>query len=327
MQTFPPPPTHPSQQQLPRLIVKPSLDYVTVSIRGKHADRKLFQALEGHGFRCSSDVEPEKGNFSRLRTYTDNGDRLEIFYGLKKIPGKSFPAYMPPVLMKIRHPNQEVMITVALIVRKNHLEIKVSEVEVTFDFFGDNTHEIRLFLNNHLFWKHKRKRTDWVKDTLYPSPPRKSRSRGGRVYDRDVYTDNEHPRLELVLKRDALHRLGLEFPLRNIDQVDWLRFFDFRTFNQKKLHRFIRQGIPELAFDPAVVGKIPALRALLTYGNRENFVVDHPSLMEKVERLRGNHPGIRYSNFLIPMPDVNRLFMEEVRKTRLIPKKADPQQD
>ena len=147
------------------------------------------------------------------------------------------------ITTKVWYPTKE-LYAVLLDFFSSNLMPKISEIEFTFDFYTEQREALRNFFYDHRFTKYNRGKPFAVKDTIYSTKREKGKrvSKGMKTYPKDAIYGSP-VRMELTLKRTIIGpgNLNLELPTldKQIQELDFSRFFDFRTLDvdgwQKKL--------------------------------------------------------------------------------------------
>ncbi|MGA3282520.1 MAG: hypothetical protein ABSD50_16245, partial [Smithella sp.] len=212
-----------------------SLDYVILS--NIHPDKQMLlnNILNANGFKVVNNFKLPKGNYAMMKVYKNNyGDIIDIFYAQRQL-SKGFNS----LLMKIRHPNQEIMFLLDSIFKYHEINPKVSKIEMSFDFYVDCTIDFYYSLKNHLFLKNQRSKSFTYKDegeTFYTNDVRNS-TKGMRLYIKRPKTRQKFVRLELNLHRPIIKHLELQFPLNNIDSLDLSKYFYFALLKEDDLKK------------------------------------------------------------------------------------------
>ncbi len=311
---------------IPKDSLSISLDFVTLSNIHPNKEMLLHNLLLSNGFRVIADIKLQKGNYKMMRIYENvNCDTINIFHEQKSL-AEGFNS----LLMKIRHPNEEIMSLLDSIFKYHDITPRVSTIEMTFDFYVDGTIDLRDWLKCHLFLKNQRSKPDnpnskssvyyGDKDyTFYTNDLRKS-SKGMRLYRKSFETKPKFVRLELVLHRSIIRRLGLQFPLSDIDSLDLSKFFYFACLKVNELRHYRiwqhREYLKQLK-------KIDPWEAEIAEDHIENWLrnyLDNPkSLMGQVEALRHDLKITNYHRFLEPINDLNGEFFSLVSSQKFIP--------
>ncbi|MCE5265973.1 MAG: hypothetical protein LLG97_20890 [Deltaproteobacteria bacterium] len=297
-----------------------SLDYIILNIFDPIDAYNLFKVIEDYGFKVVSDQILNKGNYERKRIYRNIDRTLEFLYRLRDEKSS-----VPPVRMHLRHPDQEMILIFSEIIQRCGLRVLTSVVEVTFDFCGKNLQDLMDFFHYRLFVRYQKSRPFRFEGerttTFYPEDCRSSESKGMREYRKKFDDGSASFRFELVLKRRILRRLGLEFPLSNIDEINWLSFFDFRQLDLDGLRDYLiwlqRKSIAEEALQPRI-WRGSAIVSYIDYCHRP-LLDNDLSLMEKMRLIKTRLNVRNYARFLIPLDRINQRFMTMVRAQRFIP--------
>jgi hypothetical protein len=161
--------------------------------------------------------------------------------------------------------------------------------------------------------------------TYYTNDLRKS-TKGMRLYRKPFETKQKFVRLELVLHRSLIHRLGLQFPLSNIDLLDLSKFFYFARVKEDDLKKYIlwqnRKKINQLKkTDPfeAELAEDHITSWLRNSLCEPEFFFEKKSLMGKVEAIRDEIKVNNHSRFVEPLDDFNKEFLNIVASQKFIP--------
>lgn len=126
-------------------------------------------------------------------------------------------------------------------------------------------------------------------------------------------------RVELVLKRRVLRRLELEFPLSDVDEFDWLSFFNFRQLDFEGLRDYLiwlqRERIAVAAKEPRNWG---SSLIVCHVDSAVSYLSDQFSLMEKVRYIKKTLNIDSFMRFLKPLDLINEEFMKMVKAQRFI---------
>jgi hypothetical protein len=295
------------------------LDYVTLS--NIHPDKEilLYDILSANGFRAVKDVRLQTGNYGMKRVYeNDYGDTVDIFHAQRQL-SKGFNS----LLITVRHPNQEIMSLLDSIFKYHEINPKVSVIEMTFDFYVDRIIDFNDSIKSHLFLKNQRSKSFTYGNTFYTNDLRNS-TKGMRLYRKLLETGQRFVRLELVLHRSTIYRLGLQFPLNNIDSLNLSKFFYFARVKEDDVKKYTfrqnRRKLEQLKIlDP--------FEAEIIEDHIESWLRYSDSLMGKVEAIRDDIMVINYSRFIKPLDDFNKKFFNIVSSQKFIPprrRKDDP---
>jgi len=292
-----------------------SLDYIILNIVYSTIDvYNLFKVIEDYGFKVVSDQILNKGNYERRRICRNSDLTLEFVY-----KPRYEESFLPPVRLYLRHPNQKLISIISEIIQRYGIQVVTSVVEVTFDFYGKNRHDLIGFIQSHLFVRYQKSPPSFFKTTFYPEDCR-SPVKGMRQYKKTDDDGMPLVRLELVLKRRVLRRLKLEFPLSNIDEVNWLRFFNFRQLDIKGLRDYLvwlqRERITAEAKKPRK-WKGSLIACHVDYS--VSVLSDFQSLVGKVRYIKKILQVRDYQRFLNPLDQINEEFMRMVKAQRFIP--------
>jgi hypothetical protein len=302
---------------LPTFTISKSIDVIKLSIMYPDIQGVISNFLEDIGFKKISTRKLPKGNYVIKQTYKSDTDTptVEIMYGTK--------ACYLPVLVNIHDVNMGLLTSLDAFFRDQRIISKVSEVELAFDFDTADIYTLYTFLKSHLFQKYCGKELEIVEysTTFYTDNIWKTQSKGMRVYLRPKEGKKEYVRMELVLKRKLIKRLGLELTLRNIDSLNLDRFFTFKFLNKERISNYLlwqnKQQIKEAEERRKGFGGLMKchIRSYLSC-----LVDEEETLMSNVWTLK-SEKGIvpNYSRFLEPLHVVNRDFIEKASDRKFIP--------
>ncbi|MGD0021708.1 MAG: hypothetical protein ABSC54_05335 [Smithellaceae bacterium] len=299
--------------------VEKKLDFITLSIRSDKYEKQIYSLLELYKFRLVSNEKLGKGNYDIKRTYKSDNDiaSIEIMRGVKK-------RFYPALLIKIHDANRELLSILDSFFKYNSIKITVSVIEMTFDFSTDDRIKFIEFMKSHLVLKHTRaKANSGYRTTFYTNDIRTS-AKGMRVYD-DAFKGNDKKmvRMELVLNRAVIRKLGLEFPLSSIDLVDLSKFFSFKVINEKRIKDYLfwkhRKRIA--AAEERRKGMGSLFKAHLN--SHLSCILVKESLMENLDNLKSEKRMIpNYSRFIEPLDWFNSDFLERASSDNFIKSKT-----
>jgi hypothetical protein len=140
-----------------------------------------------------------------------------------------------------------------------------------------------------------------------------------RLYGKKDDGDKRFLRVELILKRRNLRRLGLEFPYSKINKIDWLKFFNFRELDVEGLRDYLvwlqREMILEEFKKPR---RLPG-SGIVCHTDFSISMLEEMSLVEQVRYIKKILYVKNYHRFLKPLDPINKRFMETVTAQRFIP--------
>lgn len=301
---------------IPDYSISKKLDVITLSIRNDMYEEQIYNFLEANRFKAKFDLKLKEGNYDMKRTYKSDDDivSIEIMHGVKS-------TYCPSLIIKIHDANKEFLTLLHSFYQYHGISTIVSEIELTFDFNTRNRIGLRDVLKSHVCLKNsKTKPCAYSWETFYANNLRKS-DKGLKVYLRP--RDKEIVRLELTLKRPLIRRLGLEFPLSNIDSVDLLKFFSFSFFDEKQIRNHLHWKNRKMIdkYEKRTKGYGSLVRSMIN--SRLNCIIEkNDSLMEflfaaKQTKILGNN----YSRFIKPFDLFNSDFFEISSHISFIPGK------
>ena len=234
-----------------------------------------------------------------------------------KIKGESVPI----TVIKIHDPNKELLDLFHSYFNKFSIFYKLSQVELTFDFYTENLEDFQDFLDNKLYLRHQKQKSFNIGDTFYTTNIRTA-TKGTRTYLKPE--DNpEFVRMELLLNRKVICRLGLSLPLSNIDAIDLKKFFMFSYIDSKRLtNYYVKKNKQEIV---KVNLRRPGYGNLLikhiahwAWGiTRREFETE---LAKQIETLKDKEKGVpNYGRFIFEHELLTNTFMNKLSETSFIP--------
>jgi hypothetical protein len=320
---------------MPDFTVKPHIDKIRVSSIHPSFLNKLSTLLQENGFRKKSDLKLKKGKYQKKRTFTNGTIEVGIFYN----PANSSIGWSPPIFIEIQDPTQEILDWFDWQFSNLRIFPKVSQVEMAFDFYTGDPGYLQIILDRHLFLRYQRRPSFRWKTTFYAGDCRKS-SKGSRTYVKKINEKNI-ARLELVLNRRVIKQLKIELPLRNINKIDYGKFFTFKVLIIDRIIRSLiresKEAIMSLDKEDGMSGQLLAqqivswVRSLLieypykkkileNIKEKDLILPGEEKLMEQVEFLKSKDRGIRnYSRFLRELPGLNERFRKALAGKQFLP--------
>lgn len=289
-----------------------SLDFITLN--NVHPDNEimLYEILNSNKFTVVKDVKLDKGNYKMKRVYKNCYDNTVVdIYHHQKYEAKGDRS----LSIRIHHPSQEIVSFLDSIFKFHGINPKVSQIEMTFDFYVGDTTDFRNLLKSHLFLKNQGSYSFTYKgETFYTNNLRKS-AKGMRLYIKQNEIGQKIVRLELVLRRPLIHRLGLQFPLNDIDSLTLSKFFYFAHLKEDDFKKYVfkrnKRSMEQLGeIDPFEVGIIE--------DHVESWLRCSESLMEKVEVIRDGIKIKNCSRFIEPLNNFNKKFFNIVSSQKFI---------
>lgn len=291
-----------------------SIDYVTLSNIHPKKELLLYNILESNQIKFVENVRLQAGNYNMMRTHkNDCGDTVDILHDQKDL-SKGFNT----LLMKIRHPNEEIMSLLNSTFKYHEISPKVSTIEMSFDFYVDDVDIFQNMLKQHLFMKYQKSNSSTHNgegNTFYTDNLRKS-VKGMRLYKKRFETGQKVIRLELVLHRPVIQHLGLQFPLCDIDSLNLSKFFYFALLKENAVKKYFlwknRTKLNQLKqSDP--------FEAEIILAHVDSWLEYPDSLMGKVEAVRDIIMIKNYSRFIQPLDNFNKEFLNIVSSQKFIP--------
>jgi len=313
------PPTHYNNiddSYIPDFTLKTSIDWLTLSDIHLRYHTPICDLLNVNGFILSKTNFHVRGKFRRNKEYQDKNICIQLFYDMR-FEGN----LIPTTVIKIHDPSKEVLDLFHGYFNKFSIFHKLSQVELSFDFYTRDLQDFNEFLNKHLYLRHQKQKSFHIKDTFYTTDIRKA-TKGTRTYPKP-FDNPEFVRMELLLKRKIISRLGLSLPLSNIDGIDLKKFFIFAYIDSRMLtNYFVKKNKQEI--------KRANLRR--PWGGRlfEKHIAqwvrgithrEHDfEFIKQVERLKDKDRGVpNYWRFIVEHELLTNAFMSKLSKTSFIP--------
>jgi len=289
--------------------IRKSVDFITFSIDDAGVKDGLVKILEAGGFSSRRNDRISKGNYNFKWRFHHPADNVtvDVFYGLRK-PSP----VIPPLRIKIHDPNRETVdyLTKAFICKQ--IKTTLSEIELTFDFFAEDTKKIRDLIVSSLFQYHQRKSSsiyldDVCGNTFYTTNIRKTRHFGMRVYEKTFPDKTKAARMELVLKADRIRDMGLVLPLDNLDELRLTDFFEFKVFDFGEVLDYIEHiGLEEIP-NPHYEAPADPEKWVWTY------LLDSESLMQIYEKLKAHSAVFKnYIRFFPCFEEFQEVFESKI---------------
>jgi len=300
--------------EYPDFTVKTSIDFFTLSIKENADHHTLRDILISIGFKSIRHDILVKGNYPKKWSFRniDTGITAEVFYASKKI-------CYPSLMLTIHDPNKELVNLLHHNFLKRKIHVKLSYVELTFDFFTDEVIRLRELLKSCTFMNNARSKPGRKKTTYYLNNLRKS-VRGMRIYTRP---ESNHVRMEVTLKSQLLKRLGLSFPLDSIDSLDLTRFFSFKFVDQERLRKYLIWSNRKLV--EKIDQKRPGFGNLVECQIQSwiNGIVmdthgDATYLMDQITEFKFENAIPTFTRFLRPIDDFSEKFMKQVSSQKFL---------
>jgi len=289
--------------------IRKSVDFITFSIDDAEVKDGLIKILEAGGFSSRRNDKISKGNYNFKWRFHHPADNVtvDIFYGLRK-PSP----VIPPIRIKIHDPNRETVdyLTKAFICKK--IKTTLSEIELTFDFFSEDTKKVWDLIVSSLFQFHQRKSSsiyldDVCGNTFYTTNIRKTRHFGMRVYEKTFPDKMKAARMELVLKADRIRDMDLALPLDNLDEIPLRNFFEFKIFDVAELLEYIKRiGLEEIPNPHYEASAKPMLWV-------HDYLMNSESLMQIYEKLKAHSAVfINYIRFIPCFEEFQEIFESKI---------------
>jgi hypothetical protein len=298
--------------------LNPSIDTIKLSAIPARYLNPISDLLTENGFKKISDTIP-KGKYDRLRMFNDGKTEIKILYNLEDSKRGGYP-----IFIEINELTQEIIDLFDMFFSQNIIFPKVSQVDIAFDFYTDADPVNFLDnLNKYLFLRYQRLPGGAKGNTKYSTNLRKA-CKGTRTYLKCI-NDQWVVRLELVLKRKVINKLGLEFPLKSLDKILFEKYFIFKALDLDLIiASFVRarkDDIDKLDKQDGISGQllIRQIESLV----RSIFVPKRrwdDTLMWKLEKLKDNKIVIaNYSRFLKDLTLFNQRFRKALVGKAFLP--------
>lgn len=287
---------------IPDYNITKKLDFITLSILKDDHIEQIYSFMEANGFKAVSDLKLTEGNYDMKRTYESKTDAasVEIMHGIKK-----GLLYYPSLLIKIHDGNKQFFYLLDSFFKYHNIETKVSVIEMTVDFQTDAPIKLFDILKSCLFQKNIRmKPHKGYATTFYTTNIRKD-SKGMRCYLKKLAENDKVIRMELVLRRKAIRKLGLVFPLSDIDSLDLSKFFLYKFINVDRIVKYLHWRYRDkiAGAEKKQIGGFGGALVKAHLNSMVNSIIDRDeSLMENVDALKSSKiDDSNYSRFIEPL--------------------------
>ncbi len=219
--------------------VKLSIDFIRISIDSKHYNTaifyNLFNKIESMSI-LSSEYRFKYGvGYSQVKTYYISFNNQVHEVVTLRCPSD---VYMP-ILLNIHEPTEHLLRHLEPYL--NPMKHRVSQIENTLDFIGNQPDEIYQFMKEHLMllWPGKKRLNLNYKTTFYRNDIRGARGKGLRCYRKSIKDENgekaESVRVELLLKRRLLKdkKINTIDDVFLMDQSIPVKYLAFKQFNNE----------------------------------------------------------------------------------------------
>jgi len=301
---------------IPDFSLRASIDWLSLSYIHLRFLNPICDLLSANGFKRTKKNPLSKGKFNRTKTYCDHDISIQLFYDMR-FKG----VLIPKIKIKIHDPNKELLDLFHSYFKKFSISCKLSQVELTFDFYTENLEDFQDFLDNKLYLRYQKQKSFNIEDTFYTTNIRKA-TKGTRTYPKP-FDNPEFVRMELLLNRKIIHRLGLSLPLSNIDAIDLKKFFIFAYIDSKMLtNYYVKKNKQE-------IDKVNLRRP--GYGNIIKQTIHHwvrgitcrekeTELAKQIEILKDKEKGVpNYGRFIFEHELLTNAFMSKLSETSFIP--------
>jgi hypothetical protein len=301
---------------IPDFTLRASIDWLTLSCIHLRFLNPICDLLSVNGFKQTKNNPLSKGKFNRTKTYCDNEIKIQLFYD-KRFKGE----LIPTTLIKIHDPSKELLDLLHDYFKKFTILYKLSQVELTFDFYTKNLEDFQEFLDNKLRLMYQKQKSFNIEDTFYTTNIREA-TKGTRTYLKP-FDNPEFVRMELLLNRNIIRRLRLSLPLSNIDAIDLKKFFVFAYIDSKKLTNYYVKKNKDK------IDKVNQRRP--GYGNLWIKHIEHwawsitrreyeTELAKQIETLKDKEKGVpNYGRFIVEHELLTNTFISKLSETSFIP--------
>lgn len=306
--------------------IKPHIDFVSISSIPSFYKPTIATILYANGFKLTNQPKLKEGKFERKLEFKDGQIKIDIFYGMRL---SEF--IKPTIYIKIHDPNLNILELFQMMFANLMIPHKLMEIELTFDFYTDDVFGLQDFINKHLFLRYQNQRLPSYKyedsldegETFYTTG-RKAAKRT-RTYTK-LIDGKIVLRLELILSKVIIKRIGLKLPLESIDTLDITKYITFMYVDTKKLVKYLKKSEKE---EIKSAYSKRWLSGRLYEKHIETWVksmVDW-ELMRQVEQLKkkdeetGFLKGVpNFSRFLIDYQELIQKFRKELAGKSFIPR-------
>jgi hypothetical protein len=306
---------------VPDFSINPHIHYVKISSILDFHKTTISNILKDNNFKLVSNPEIPEGNFEKKLEFQDEDITIDIFYGMRFLE-----FIKPTILITIHDPNDNILELFDKFFIAYGINYKIKEIELTFDFYTDDVFGLEHFINSHLFLKYQNQRLpskNFKEETFYTTG-RKAAKRT-RTYVREVNAKTV-VRLELILSRAIIRRIGLTLPLVSIDYLDILQYITFKYMDSEKLIKYLKKSqkdeIEKAYSKKWVTGRLYE-KHIETYVNSMLYW----ELMRQVEMLKAKDKETKlligvpnYSRFLLEYHELINIFRRELVGKSFIPK-------
>ncbi len=220
---------------VPDFSIEPHIDYVSISSIPLFHIQTISSILKANGFKLISNPKLIEGKFERKLEFKDEDITIDIFYGMR------LPEFIKPtILITIHDPNRSILELFKMMFVNLIILYKIMEIELTFDIYTDDVYGLEDFINSHLLLRYQNQRLPSMHfiDTFYTTG-RKAAKRT-RTYIK-LINGKMVLRLELVLSKAIIKKIGLKLPLESIDTLDIKKYITFKYIDYKKLVRYLKK--------------------------------------------------------------------------------------
>ena len=180
---------------IPDFTLKPSIDWLSLSdIHLKYLN-PICNLLILNNFKLTKTNFHQNKKFHWSKEYSDDNIQIQLFHNMM-IKG----VLIPTIMIKIHDPNKELLDLFHNYFSKLSIIYKLSQVELTFDFYTEDLEDFQEFLDNKLRLRYQKQKSFNIEDTFYTTDIRKA-TKGTRTYLKP-FDNPEFVRMELLLNTE-----------------------------------------------------------------------------------------------------------------------------
>ena len=326
------------KREYPIYGLKISIDRLKLSVQHRRFSAvDFFTVLAQHGFTLE-DGQPIFGScYSTRGGFKANSSSGCLLYNTD--PFNGVPKYLPDAMIIIDDLDDKIIRAMDVILSKLGYEVKVSSIEIAFDFYTQYTAEIDFFLQHHLYLfnqsnqptKDGKIRGAFAFETTKYTNSERTSTKGMKIYPKeDEVTKEPFIRLELTIKRGILKNKALPFPFTSLKTLNLPKIFGFRTLDCEALMKTLKNRRKDdiaLMNEKKPNSNIGSLlesdirnTILLLFNDPEALIIGEKGdkidticmLMKKVQALKkqGDYAAMlrSYNRFLKPVEDFENQF-------------------
>lgn len=294
------------------------IDKVSLSISSNSRcnEKGLFTALKNVGFKCNYDIRKKDPinmpYYKRMGKYSYGKSSILLRYKRKYDAG-----FRPHLWVVIQDPTKEVLHYLDAVCNSLGFVTKVSQIELALDFFPYKC-KLQEFFWEHLFVKRNRGDSLFygkgIEKSFYSGHKAKN-SKTMIIYPKAIYGKRKKIlRLELILNRPIIKRLGFDLRLENINNIDLSEFLCFKEWNYHRFdsylkwkHRFHIAGMSPMSRD--------LYMRITTEVEFNSLSIRYVMPAISHLRKRGHQQTQRFFN---DIPEVNNAFFGLLKKKKFL---------